>query len=216
MSVPAAAADEPEFWYAMPELRGPRVSLVPLQLEHAEALHAALWADGAGTDVYRWLGMPAPETLEQTRASIVTALAQRAAGQRLPYAQLDTETGALIGTTSYYDLCPDARALAIGYTWFGRPWWRTGRNRESKLLLLEHAFGRLGAARVVWHTDMLNSRSRAAIAGLGARFEGELRKHRIRANGTWRDTAQFAMTDEDWPSCRDRLRAGLATAAGRA
>ena len=75
--------------------------------------------------------------------------------------------------------------------------------------MLRHAFDTLGAARVVWHTDMLNERSRAAIARLGARFEGELRKHRIRADGTWRDTAQFAMTDDDWPACRAKLVAAL-------
>ncbi len=67
----------------------------------------------------------------------------------------------------------------------------------------------LAAARVVWHTDVLNERSRAAIQRLGAIEEGVLRKHRIRADGTWRDTAQYSMTDEDWPPARERLPASL-------
>lgn len=100
--------------------------------------------------------------------------------------------------------------MAIGHTWLGRPWWRTGHDTESKLLLLTHAFDVLGAARVVWHTDLINERSQAAIARLGATLEGVLRKHRIRADATWRDTVQFAMTDDDWPGARDRLQARLA------
>jgi RimJ/RimL family protein N-acetyltransferase len=208
--VSATAAPDPARWYAMEALAGSKVMLVPLTVEHAEGFLDALWAADGAAEVYRWLGSEAPATLGQVREVILAALAQRAAGQRLPYAQLDAGTGRLIGTTSYYEVAPAARALAIGYTWLGTPWWRTGHNTESKLLLLEHAFDTLGAARVVWHTDALNTRSRAAIERLGASLEGVLRKHRIRANGTWRDTAQFAMTDEDWPAARQRLRAALA------
>ena len=78
--------------------------------------------------------------------------------------------------------------------------------------MLTHAFDRLGAARVVWHTDLTNERSQAAIARLGATREGELRKHRYRRDGSWRTTVQFSMTDDDWPAVRDRLTARLAGA----
>jgi RimJ/RimL family protein N-acetyltransferase len=208
-SVPATPAPEPARWYAQEALVGSRVRLVPLTVEHAEGFLDALWADDGAPEVYRWLGSEPPTTTDEVRDQIRAALAQRAAGLRLPYAQLDADTGRFIGTTSYYEVAPAARALAIGHTWLGTPWWRTGHNTESKLLLLEHAFDTLGAARVVWHTDVLNTRSRAAIERLGASMEGVLRKHRIRANGSWRDTAQFAMTDEDWPAARQRLRAAL-------
>ncbi|HEX4728931.1 MAG TPA: GNAT family protein, partial [Jatrophihabitans sp.] len=208
-SVPATPAPEPERWYAQEALVGSKVRLVPLTVEHAEGFLDALWAADGAPEVYRWLGSEPPATLDEVRDQIRAALAQRAAGLRFPYAQLDADTGRFIGTTSYYEVAPAARALAIGHTWLGTPWWRTGHNTESKLLLLEHAFDTLGAARVVWHTDVLNTRSRAAIERLGASMEGVLRKHRIRANGTWRDTAQFAMTDEDWPAVRQRLRAAL-------
>jgi len=207
--VSATPAPEPARWYALEALTGSKVTLVPLTVEHADGFLDALWAADGAPEVYRWLGSEPPATLGQVREVILAALAQRAAGQRFPYAQLDAGTGRFIGTTSYYEVAPAARALAIGHTWLGTPWWRTGHNTESKLLLLEHAFDTLGAARVVWHTDVLNTRSRAAIERLGASLEGVLRKHRIRANGTWRDTAQFAMTDEDWPAARQRLRAAL-------
>ena len=72
--------------------------------------------------------------------------------------------------------------------------------------MLTHAFDTLGAARVVWHTDIYNERSQAAIARLGATREGELRKHRIRRDGSWRTTVQYSMTDDDWPAAREKLR----------
>lgn len=52
---------------------------------------------------------------------------------------------------------------------------------------------------MVWHTHEDNAQSRAAIAKLGATFEGLLRKHRRFGDG-WRTTAQYAMTDDDWPA----------------
>ena len=116
------------------------------------------------------------------------------------------------GTSSYYDIVPAVRTIAIGHTWLGRRWWRTGHNTESKLLMLTHAFDTLGAARVVWHTDIHNARSQAAIARLGATREGELRKHRIRRDGSWRTTVQYSMTDDDWPAARERLADRLASA----
>jgi len=210
MPVPASPADEPARWYAQEVLAGSKIRLVPLQPEHAEGYAAAARSDDGAEEVYRWLGRVAPAvTPELARAEILVALAARARGERLPYAQLDADTGEVLGTTSYYEVQPAVRTLAIGYTWLGRRWWRTGHNTESKLLLLSHAFDELGAARVVWHTDVRNERSRAAILRLGATFEGVLRKHRILPDGSWRDTAQYAMTDEDWPAARQRLRASL-------
>jgi RimJ/RimL family protein N-acetyltransferase len=76
--------------------------------------------------------------------------------------------------------------------------------------MLTHAFDTLGAARVVWHTDLNNTRSQEAIARLGAIREGVLRKHRIRRDGSWRDTVQYALVDDDWPAVRARLIARLA------
>ena len=80
---------------------------------------------------------------------------------------------------------------------------------ESKLLLLTHAFETLAAVRVVWHTDIRNARSQAAIERLGAQKEGVLRKHRLRRDGTWRDTVQYAMTDDEWPAAAAALRERL-------
>jgi len=63
---------------------------------------------------------------------------------------------------------------------------------------------------VVWHADVYNVRSQTAIERLGAEREGLLRKHVIRRDGTWRDTVQFAMIDDDWPKAKAALVGRLA------
>lgn len=68
---------------------------------------------------------------------------------------------------------------------------------EARLLLLRRAFAELGCIRVVWHTDIRNERSQAAISRLGAVREGVLRKHKRRPDGSWRDTVVFSMVDDE-------------------
>ena len=77
-------------------------------------------------------------------------------------------------------------------------------NTEAKLLMLAHAFDVLGVHRVVLNTDARNERSRAAIARIGATFEGVLHSFRYGVEGTPRDTATFAITARDWPGVRAR------------
>ena len=72
---------------------------------------------------------------------------------------------------------------------------------------MSRAFEGHGVERLVWHTDIRNTRSQAAIERLGARREGVLRRHRIRPDGSWRDTVQYAMISEEWPEAKARLLA---------
>ena len=203
-------------WYALPVLSGRLIRLEPLAIEHAAGYLAAAGTPDDAAEVFRWVSPPAgaafnaPVTLDDAERHILDGLAARARGLRFPYAQIDAVTGEVAGSTSYYEVNPALRALGIGHTWLGKRWWRTGHNTESKLLMLAHAVDTLGAARVVWHTDIYNERSQAAIERLGATKEGVLRKHRIRSDGTWRTTVQYSMTDDDWPEVRDRLTKRLA------
>jgi RimJ/RimL family protein N-acetyltransferase len=199
----------PDDWYCLPVLTGQLVRLEPLTIEHAAGYLTAAGTGSDAEETFRWLNPGAPSDLGEARAHIRAALSARAHNVRHAYAQLDARSGQVIGSTSFYEVNPALRTLAIGHTWLGRPWWRTGANTDSKLLLLRYAFEQLGAARVVWHTDVFNERSQAAIGRLGATREGLLRKHRIRRDGSWRDTVLFSMTDDDWPTARDRLQGRL-------
>jgi RimJ/RimL family protein N-acetyltransferase len=78
-------------------------------------------------------------------------------------------------------------------------------NPDCKLLLLAHAFDDCGFGRVKIQTDLINERSQAAIAKLGATREGVLRRHKRRADGTFRDTVVFSVLRDEWPAVREGL-----------
>ncbi|WP_167050671.1 GNAT family protein [Salinibacterium sp. ZJ77] len=117
--------------------------------------------------------------------------------------------GDVVGTSTLGDVEPRNEAAHIGWTAYA-PWvWGTQVNVEAKLLLLGTAFDH-GFGRVKLQADALNERSRAAIARLGATFEGIARRDRPRADGTWRDTAIFSVLVDEWPEVRAGLERRLA------
>jgi len=193
-------------WHVGVPLIGPTLTLTPMRLTDAADYLAALGEPDDAASVVEHLTFRRPDHLEAARAIIAAALAD---ADRLPYIQRRTATGELVGTTSFYEIASTVRSVAIGHTWIGRPFWRTGVNTESKLILLGWTFDELGAERVVWHTDIRNTRSQAAIERLGAEREGVLRHHRIRPDGSWRDTVQYSMLSEEWPTVRERLAGAI-------
>ncbi|MBO2452105.1 GNAT family N-acetyltransferase [Actinomadura barringtoniae] len=192
-------------WFERPVLSGRYVRLEPLSLDHVEGLFEA----GKDPDIWTWLSDVQPTGVNGMKEIVERALEACEQRVRLPWVQIDAVTGEVAGTTSFYDIDPGHRGLAIGHTWIGPRWHRTGINTESKLMLLERAFGDLGAVRVVWHTHSRNERSRRAIQRLGAEFEGIHRNHRILKDGSLRDTATFSMIDSEWPAAWEALRARL-------
>lgn len=197
-------------WFEAPVLSGRYVRLEPMSLDHVDGL-LAMPQDKL---VFEHLRYGPFLRREEAERYVREALADHESplARRVPWIQLDVRDGGpgvVAGSTSYYEIHPEFRSITIGGTWLGTPWWRTGLNTESKLLLLQRAFDDLGAVRVVWHADIRNTRSQEAIARLGATREGVLRKHMPRRDGSWRDSVKFAMTDEDWPGVRDQLTARL-------
>jgi RimJ/RimL family protein N-acetyltransferase len=91
--------------------------------------------------------------------------------------------------------------------------WGTGVNVETKLLLLGHAFERVGLRRVEFKTDARNERSRGALLALGATFEGIFRKHMVVRDGLPRDSAYYSVIDDEWPSVKEALERRLASRA---
>ncbi|MGW5050611.1 GNAT family N-acetyltransferase [Actinokineospora sp. NPDC004072] len=184
-----------------PTLVGDHVRLAPTTPDDAPGLYAA----GADRSVWTWLGKRYPESSDEMAAQVAEAIADPV---RYPFT-LFAASGEIAGTTSYYEVDAKHRGLWIGHTWIGTPWQRTALNTEAKLLLMAHAFDTLGALRVGWHTDHRNERSQRAIERLGARREGVMRHHRIRPDGTLRDTVVYGMTADEWPAARERLTARL-------
>jgi RimJ/RimL family protein N-acetyltransferase len=177
-------------------LEGRLVRLEPLAEDHRQRLKEA--ADDPS--LFRYMAWPSTfdEWFDDALAT---------AGE-VPFAVC--VDGEPVGSTRFLNVAHEHRRVEIGWTWLQRSQWGTGANVEAKLLLLEHAFDRCGMQRVEFKTDVRNQRTRGALLALGAEFEGIARKHMMLASGT-RDSAWYAITDDDWPSVRARLEARLAT-----
>ncbi|MEU0988938.1 GNAT family protein [Streptomyces sp. NPDC005953] len=191
-------------------LTGRHIRLEPLTLAHLPDLFVA---GGGDEEIWRWQGGPTPTCQEDLGATLREVLDEAERGVTVPFAVILLTTGRAIGWSTYLDIEVDDERLEIGWTWYGREHWRTAVNSEAKLLLLTHAFEELGMGRVQLKTDHRNERSQAAIARLGARREGVLRRHRRRHDGTWRDTVYFSLLSEEWPAAKERLHTALAAVA---
>jgi len=187
------------------ELRGELVAIEPLAVEHAEGILAAADSD----EVFPWLPYPRPCDLGAARAWIADALADRDARRRLPFAIRRRGSGAVIGSTSYWDFDAVNAHVEIGSTWFCRSSWQSGANVETKLLLMRHAFEDLDLERVAFRTDILNRRSQRAIERLGAVREGVHRHEMLRRDGSWRDSVHYSILRSEWPIAKRSLVARL-------
>jgi N-acetyltransferase len=191
-------------------LEGAHVRLEPLAPRHVADLAVA----GADPEVWRWMPVAAPSGEAEMAAIVEGLLARAGAGVQAPFAQVEVASGRAVGATSYLDIALEEGRIEIGWTWIGRPWWRTAINTEAKLLLLGHAFEALGLNRVALKTDVRNERSQAAIERLGAKREGVLRHQYVRPDGTLRDSVMYSVIPEEWPAVRAFLRQRLAAYAG--
>jgi RimJ/RimL family protein N-acetyltransferase len=144
------------------------------------------------------------------------AIIRRALGEVGSFAgtpDVPSASDEVVGTTRFYDIFPNDRRVAIGYTWLAKSAQRTAVNTESKLLLLSHAFEDWQCIRVELITDVLNEQSRTAILRLGAKQEGILRRHLILPSGRIRDSVIFSIIKEEWPEVKARLVARLTITA---
>lgn len=176
-------------------LEGASVRLEPLEAAHEEALWA-IAQDPRVWTLMRVRGDESRETFHDWFASVDLGFAHSFAGE-------------LVGHTSYLNVREDDRVVEIGNTWLVPSAWGTGANAGAKYLLMKHAFEDEGYLRVEFKTDATNARARAALALLPAEFEGVFRKHMLVRGGERRDSAWYAVIDDDWPRVRAELEARL-------
>jgi RimJ/RimL family protein N-acetyltransferase len=179
-------------------LEGRVVVLEPLRPDHEEGL----WEAARDPRTWRWLSIVQPQTPKEFSAFFADALADPT---MVPFATVSAATGRVLGSTRFLAIRPEARSLEIGWTWLHPDAWGTGANTDAKYLQLRHAFETLGALRVELKTDASNERSRAALAGLPAQFEGIHRKHMLVRGGERRDSAWYSVLDDEWPEVKANL-----------
>ena len=180
------------------------IRLEPLSPEHYDGLVAAA-ADG---ELWKLWFTSVPDK-GSTLTYIRDAVRGQSEGHMLPWAVRDLTTNAIVGSTRYHDIVAAIDRVEIGYTWYAERCQRTGVNTTCKLLLLEHAFERLGCAVVGLRTDNFNFRSQRAIEGLGAKRDGVLRHHQARRDGTARGSVIYSILREEWRDVRRHLELRL-------
>lgn len=181
-------------------LEGRHVRLEPLAREHAQGLF------NRGQDQEDWRYMPRSCFVDvaDCRHWIDEALSTPG---HISFAIIEKAGQRVVGSSRYLNIREAHRGLEIGWTWLGRDWQGTAINGESKLLLLGHAFENLGAVRVEFKTDARNRRSQLALQGIGARWEGVMRRHMIVQDDFVRDSVYFSITDQDWPAVKAQMQA---------
>lgn len=113
------------------------------------------------------------------------------------------------GVASYLRITPEFGVIEIGHIWFGPRLQRTVAATEAIYLLARRVFDELGYRRLEWKCDALNAASRRAAERFGFEYEGVFRQHMV-VKARNRDTAWFAITDQDWPAVRGGFDAWLA------
>jgi N-acetyltransferase len=192
-------------------LENAHVRLEPLAESHRDRLREAAMAD---PDTWRW--WPRDMVGAGWDAQFDWQCGEQAAGRWMLHAVV-APGGEAIGQSCYLGIRPEHSGVEVGGTWYSPAARGTAINPAAKLLLLGHAFS-CGAERVELKTDALNAASRAAMAKMGATFEGIHRRHMRRPSGIWgdggwRDTAWYSVIREDWPQVRAGLEARLANPA---
>ena len=184
-------------------LEGAEVRLEPLRQEHTKALLAA-----AEKLDWNWFLRPL-RTKEDIDKRIAHGLKAEEKDEGYPFVVKTREDGQVIGSTSYLLVDFEQKTTEIGSTWYIPAVQGTKVNPECKYLLMKHAFEDWGANRVQFVTDVNNIHSQRAILKLGAKFEGKLRNHKIRADGSVRDSMVYSVVRNEWPAVRERLLARI-------
>lgn len=179
---------------ARAELRGRSVLLRPVSPDDADALFEV------SRDPAIWTYLPDGPYV--TAADLREALVRAERCQDPLFFALVTlpdETPA--GIASYLRITPEHGVIEIGHIWFGASLQRTRAATEAIFLLARHVFDDLGYRRLEWKCNALNDRSRAAAERFGFTFEGIFRNHMV-VKGRNRDTAWYAIIDDEWPAIR--------------
>lgn len=186
-------------------LPGQFVTLELLNSSHREALRAT----APDSELFKYFSYFAGGTYFD--AQFDDALNKLEKGLRIPFAVRRNVDGAIVGSTSFYDLFPHYQRLAIGHTWYIPDARGSAVNPEAKYLLLCYAFETLAFERVEFYADIRNTHSCAAIKKLGAHFEGILRAHlpMPMEKDHRRDTAMFSIIRNEWPRIKQNLRQRL-------
>ena len=176
------------------------VKLEPLSKDHLDDLIIAV-EDGKLYNHW-YTSIPEPKDMD---AEISRRLDLQEDKSMVPFSVISMKDNKAVGMTTFMNIDRDNKRVEIGSTWYAKSVQRTSLNTECKLMLLEHAFEKLGCICVEFRTHFMNHQSRRGIERLGAKLDGILRSNAIQKNGTIRDTAVYSIIEHEWSSVRANL-----------
>ncbi len=181
-------------------LQGRHVLIRPLDPEaDAEALYAASHPPEGDPAIWTYLFEGPYDDVEQMRRELDR---QAASEDPLFFTLVPVPGDRPSGVASYLRITPQFGVIEIGNIWFGPTMQRTTAATETIYLLARHAFDELGYRRLEWKCNALNAASRRAADRFGFTFEGIFRAHMV-IKGRNRDTAWYAIVDDEWPAIRE-------------
>jgi RimJ/RimL family protein N-acetyltransferase len=142
---------------AQPTLEGELVRVRPLRADDFDELYAI------AADPLMWEQHP---QRDRWRKDVFRAFFDEQLASGGGVAVVDRATGAVIGSSRYWDYDELRSEVEIGWSFLARPYWGGVYNGELKQLMLAHAFRYV--ERVVFLVDPDNVRSRRAVEKLGA------------------------------------------------
>ncbi len=113
----------------------------------------------------------------------------------------DKATGKVVGMANYMRADPANGVVEVGGVAHSLAMARSPLSTEAHYLMARHVFEDLGYRRYEWKCHNGNLPSKVTAERLGFTFEGVFRKHSI-SRGANRDTAWYAMIDDEWPKLK--------------
>ena len=176
-------------------LEGRYARLEPLDpARHRDELYAASTPPDAAAR-FRYLADRPPDS-PGALGAWMDAAAQ--SPDPLYFAVIDCSTGRVEGRQTLMRITPAQRCIEIGNIYWGPRIAGTRVATEAMYLFAAHVLETLKFRRYEWKCDALNAPSRRAARRFGFTWEGHFRRAVI-VRGRTRDTAWYAMIDEEWP-----------------
>jgi [ribosomal protein S5]-alanine N-acetyltransferase len=150
---------------------------------------------GGDPGVTRFFSWGPYERIEEPQAYIAGLAGKRERGEMLEFL-IDHHEHGPIGVTGLSELSARDRRATVG-SWFGRDYWGSGANLESKALVAALAFETLGLERLTAWANTRNGRSQTALERVGFRREGVLRGWHVHASGV-HDVVVFRLLRQEW------------------
>lgn len=188
--------------YPLPtKFEGTKAALIPLNESHIDKL----WKTALDETIWQHYTFQKIESKEKFTQFIMHSIETATRGSEFTFTIIHKASGKMIGGTSFLDISPENRSLEIGRTWIAPYLQGSGLNTEVKYLLLQYCFEELCIGRVFFKTDSTNIRSCKALEKIGAVYEGMLRNHMLREDGSYRHSAYYSIIDSEWETVKHRL-----------